>query len=877
MAQVPRNEGFSVAPNERAAYQGTQYIDPGIKFETPDFSKAAERMDKFQMQLDETRADAQLTELERIKVDFEKGANGFKKLLGADAQAADKDGRGLVQRYDEDLRKAGDKLMEGLTANQQRVFRQKAESVYQAQYGTAMQHVLEQTNNWQNETYQSRISLNIENARINAEKPEEVARYHKDLVSSVDKLADVFGWSAEYKEMFTKTKLSNMYKNQVLGLLEGADKNPAVAEQALGTLDKVADHMLGEDVFALRQQIDAHLKLVKKYAIVDDVTKNSRTDKGTMGYQAIIATAGKNLSDDELRRLGASQFYGAVLDVVSGGGLHSDMQSGAAIVDRSAGEERKSEWRYGASQMRIADAERIAKKLGIDPQEFINNRAANMRIGQEYYSEQIIKYRGDALRATAAFLSSPEKVDAAIEEAKKAGDNNWVSRLDAKTQEKLAQYQKSSEQARYFSAKDAQGRPIDASTTDYIDQATSAQWKPVEQIRAEIKQKYPEAALNPAFLEELVQASSARLTEQQNSYKQEQYNLAMRVNDALFASNGNLDAISRADWLALDPAQRQAYMDKAKKIASGDKSTDMVVFNRVYSNDDLLSKMSLAQLNSLRGSIMGNQWDMLAQKWCTLREGTISAQEKQAVQNSMANKNIFTGDATKISSTAIDRELKMVLVKDYDSLADNPERLNSMIARASIYAARHVQTTGESLHENPMRLRQVVKEFVDQQISIAGTREAMMVGQITVKDLPNRGLADVKEVLIKLESAAYKQQYGADRPGAPSDSDLNYRLDELLMAKNLPYNVSLDELGLSQPLVKDIMDKYKAANGGREPSRTQVLQLYFFARASGQTLGMQKDEYAELMSYQGYSGDDYLDIYDPQWQKDFETKGSKKK
>ena len=873
MAQVPKNEGFSIAPNEGAAYHGQQYIDPGIKFTTPDFSKAAERFDKFQMQLDETRADAQLTELERIKVDFEKGANGFKNLLGVDAQTPDAEGRGLVQRYDDDLRKAGEKLMDGLTANQQRLFRKKAEAIYLAQYGTAQQHVLEQTKAWQNETYMSRIGLSVEYARINADKTDDVARYHKDLVSSADKLADVMGWSPEYKEMFVKTKLSEMYKNQVLGLLEGADKNPAVASRALGTLNKVAGHMLGADVFALRQQIDAHLKLVQKYKIVDDVSSNARTDKNTLGYQAIVAAEGKNLSDEEYRRLGASHYYGPVLDVVSGGGLHADQLSNKAIVDRSAGEDRKSEWRYGASQMRIADAERIAKKLGLNPQDYLDNRAANMRIGQEYYSEQIVKYRGDVLQATAAFLSSPEKVDAAIEEAKKAGDNNWVSRLDAKTQEKLAQYQKAAERSRHFSAKDAQGRTIDASTTDYIDQAGAAQWKTREEVRAEIKAKYPEAALNPAYLDELVEASMGRIAEQQNSYKQEQYNLAARVNNALFANKGNLDAISREDWLALDPAQRYAFTEKAKKIAANDQSTDMVVFNRIYSNDDLLGKMSMEQLTSLRGSIMGNHWDMLAQKWCTLREGQISAQEKQAMLNSMANKNIFTGDAGKINSTAIDNALKQTLLNDYEELASKPERLAQVISEASIYAARHVQTTGEALHDNPMRLKDIVKEFVDQRISIAGTRQSVMRGQITVKDLPNRGMSDLVTVLDNIDKAIYRANYGRERPGEATEGALNYRLSQVHMAKDLGVNISLDELGLSQPLVKDIVDNYKRANGGREPSRMQIIQMYFDARASGLTLGMQKDEYAELASYLDYTGDDYLD-----WQLDLgKQKGSNTK
>ena len=77
MAVVPRIEGFGVMPNERAAFQGLKFVDPGIQQKPLDFSAAADRLDKVQTEFDEARVETQLNSLRKSAVALERGEYGF--------------------------------------------------------------------------------------------------------------------------------------------------------------------------------------------------------------------------------------------------------------------------------------------------------------------------------------------------------------------------------------------------------------------------------------------------------------------------------------------------------------------------------------------------------------------------------------------------------------------------------------------------------------------------------------------------------------------------------------------------------------------------------------------------------------------------------
>lgn len=856
MAQVPRNEGFSVAPNERAAYQGTQYIDPGIKFETPDFSKAAERMDKFQMQLDETRADAQIMELQKRRLEFENGANGFKKLLGEDAQTADADGRGLVQRYDEDLRKVGDGLMSGLTANQQRVFRQKAESVYQAQYGTAMQHVLEQTNKWQNDTYVAKTQLSVESAHGYFNKPEELARLGKDIDASARKLQDLHGWSSAQTNLYIKKNTSAMYKTAVAAALEGVDQDPRKAVEALAILDANSKNMLGADVLELRKIINGYTDVISVDNTSSLAMQGSHADMESPITVTQALAEGKFATPEKAR----AAFTSTIVDIVGGSQLGADgkVAHNKEQLEQGVGADKLT---YGASQLSIPKARKAIESTGgvFDEKRFLNDKGYNVAAGAAYYEYLATKYCGDVDTMMAAWYTSEEQVDDAKAAAERAGDPaNWMADfMPAGTLEKVSNFKKSLEKAQRVEAKDDQGEAVNALTPDYSKFKGGRLWATKEELYKRAEENDPRMKYDPTYRKKVEADIDRKLGIEQTSYAQQQANAVVQAQDAIIQHNGDFSKVPQHLLASLDIAQREALMKYAKKVADRDESTNDKLYYRLMSNDSLLASLTEEQFKSYRCEIAGAKWENLKKQYYTLKETASQNAESLAKQQSMARQGQYTGNWAKVTASETKNALKEIVPTDqWEKLEKNPEMMQIVIGNAIEWAAGRGQEANIEVHGKERNMVAVLQPFVANQLNVPtwyGGSTKKMFAAMRAGELPDSGPGDAESVVKMLARGLLEDRLGPGNVNRePNEREMDEALGILFFRKELTFSIPPNYKNM---LDQSLVDEIVRANNGIEPPANELLRQYIRARVDGVQLESQKASGLDLV--EGDISDNY--------------------
>lgn len=861
MAQVPKNEGFSIAPSEGAAYHGTQYIDPGIKFTTPDFSKAAERFDKFQMQQDETRADAVMMELERRRIDNEKS---MKSILGEDAMRADEQGRGLVQRYDEDLRKYGTELTKDLTINQQRLFNQKAEKTYLAQYGTAAQHVLEQNHKWQNDTYMAKQQLSIEAARTYYNKSEELIRLQGAIESDARKLADINGWSAEQTNVFIKNSTSAMYKNAVATALEGVEKDPRKAIEAAGILDANAKHMLGKDVLELRKVITGYENVLSVNDTMQKVMAGAYTDMASPATAALVVGAdGKLASPEKARAL----YTSTLVDII--GANMVDGATGKAATNKDQVEKGilPENLGLGASRITIKQAKKAAEAAGevFDAQRFVSDRGYNMKIGGAYFEHLASTFAGDFDKTMAAYFTDEETVKKAIESANRSGDpGSWLTHfMPADTVEKLANFKKSYEKAQRVDAMDDKGNKVNPLLTDQYSKYKGARlWATKEELFEKARAIDPRMQYDPTYAQSVEQAITRELGIKQDSYKQNQANWVSQAMDKLYASRGDFSAIPQEILSQLDINQHDALQKLAKKIADNDQSTNDKLYYRYLSDDSMLLALSEQEFKNLRCEIAGGKWEVLKQRYYSLKEKEAQHQDQRAREQALARQGTIVGDYSKLTASEVKTALKQTIAPDmWERLEKNPEDMQQVLGMAIEFVATRSQEEGKEVHGKERDIVAKLKGFSYNQLNIDtwyGGSKKKLFAALRAKDLPDSGPSDAKAVAKMLARGMLAHHLGEGNvKREPTQSEMDEAIGLLFWRKELPFSIPPNFINeLSKPLVDEIIK----ANGGKEPPANVLLREYIKLRIDGKKLNHDEADYADVNGAV-FDSDDYFNIF----------------
>ena len=848
MAQVPKNEGFSIGPSEGSAFRGTQYFDPGIKISMPDFSKTAESLDKTQTKINDQINTARTTEqISALKKFAQDRRSYFLNLQGEQATKPDKDGKGLVDREEAELRKYAEKLKANLTPTQQRLFDKEAGDVYVSQYGLASEHVRKENFTFMVGSQTGKRDLAAHLAASNYNDLGAISQSHKDIVSAEAELGRLYGYSSAEIKVNTTKALSGMYKGTIEAALEEAVGNPEKVSIADGILLNNSKHMLPADVAACRKQISVYQDRNAAKKTHDLVTsKDTIVDVTSADYASNSVVEGQTPDEKTLRTRASRAFFGGVVNAVSGGRHKGD--DGLVAVNKRGGEENKDKWQYGAPRLTVAKATDAAKRRGKDLnlKQFHDDDGYALALGNAHYGDMLVAYAGDEDKAAAAYYSSEEDVNKAVEAATKEGNaGNWLSHLDKETQDAVVNIRTSIQKSRQFELRDEKGNKINAGTTQYID----AKMGPMVITRAEMRQRIlavdERARRDPQWLEDRLEDAMKTVGQQAADYRQMQLNHMVEAKTALFAAKGKLDDVPAKVWANLDVNQQDAMRELAKKIAAGDESTDDEVFYRVYGNDTLLKSMTDAEFENLHGTVSGQKWEMLKKKRFELVNEEAKTQDQRATEKLAASKGTVVGDYAKLSMAEVRTEVRAgVGPSAFDDMDDDTQSL--LVSRVRYQLALLGQSMGDNLHGKPMAIADQIRSILKQEAIVGGffSDKRKPVAALKVSDFSNRGDTDAVEVIRQI-TRSYLAHYGNPlKPNQqPSESQMNEAIGEFFMSNNLPY--SLSGIKLSQPLVEHIKAEYRKERG-RDPSSGDLLRGYLLFCASGASLPYNYSGYGTL-------------------------------
>lgn len=868
MAQVPRNDGFSVAPSERAAFQGTQFVDPGIKFSTPDFSDAAERLDKAQTkvfdEIDTARTTAQITEFKKYAADRQRE---FLNLRGEQALLPDKDGRSLIDREDENLRKMAEKLKGKLTPRQQRMFDKEAGAVFTSQYVTASHHVGQENYTFKVGSQTGKRDLALQLAAAGYNDDNTIAQSHKDIVASEQELGRIQGLSSAQVKANTQKSLSTMYRGSIEASLLEAIGDPEKAGRADLLLKTYSQYMLPADVAACRKLVDGHLDVVAANRTEQMVTAaDTYTEIGSPDYRSNAVVTGKAPTEAEYRKSATRAFYGGFVNGVSGGRHKAD--DGSVAVNKTGYEEDKTGWRYGASVLSVPKAMAAAKRLGIDfnEREFHDNEGYNLMLGNAYYGDMIVAFAGDEDKAAAAYYGSEEAVKKAEEAAAKEGDaGNWLAHMDKNTQAAVTNIRASIQKSRQFELRDEKGNKIKGDSVQYIDAKMGSMWITRAEMRERILQVDERARRDPKWLEDRLNGSMQIIENQKTDYRQKQLNNMIEAKAALFAAGGRFNQIPPQVLAKLDVNQQEALQELAKKIAADDQSTDDEVFYRIFGNDRLLKAMPKEEFMNLQGTVSGQKWEMLKKRYFDLQNEGTAAQDLLAANRRAAEAGQIVGDYNKLSLSEVRTEIKNAMGPDaWDKLDEDEQEL--MVGRIRYKLALEGQASGNNLHGQPAAIGDHVRTILADQAYVGGLvygGKRKPVASLSIDDFKNRGDTDAHNILTEIGRrwVAHRQGPHLMSKRSPTESEINEAIRELFMSKNLQFNIS--GLKLSEPLVKHVTDTYRKQKG-HEPSSGDVLRMYLLFCASGDKLPYKLASYGDLgMPVEDTSDDIFADILTP--------------
>ena len=449
--------GAGTEPFEYRAYKG-----PSVNFSEGLGGFGAIAL-KLQKDVDNARVTEKLTLLKKYAIDRRQGENGFLKKEGIDALNQDDDGNGLAEQEDIALVQYGESLQEDLTPNQRKLLQQKMVELRNQQYAFATQHVLQQNQNYMDTQNKVAHEENVTLAAASYSTPDVLDSLVRSSVEQVESYGERHGWSREQINVQIRKSVGELYASAVNGAIVDSDKDVSNLSFAQSILDRRGSEMTGEMVVKLRNSLNNVQSRVETLTVGKDIARvlgRDNSGTGTVGsfYSGGGSTAGNFIgsyavlgsgpqgegsgvswqiggSNEAWGRAGALVFDTALMRRESGGRQHG--KGGAPLVGRykDGTKPREGNQAYGAGQVTPDTAKFMCKQMGweYDFNRLVNDKGYNLGIARAYSGWLCQYYKGDAIKAIAAYGAGTGNVNAAVKAAEKDGKpDQWLDYLYAR-------------------------------------------------------------------------------------------------------------------------------------------------------------------------------------------------------------------------------------------------------------------------------------------------------------------------------------------------------------------------------------------------------------------------------------------------------------
>lgn len=475
-----------------------------------------------------------------LRLAYDKDA-GFLALKGINALDRP-DGKSLEAEYGEALKKELDGIAGSLGNDAQRqAFAMRANDILTSFRGQAIQHTTQEYKNYSLSVSEGIQSTALREVGLNWRNPDAINSAVERIHAETYRQAQLLGKSAEWQEAAARALTSTAHKTALLSALE--QNEPGYAD---AYLRKFSSQMNADDILTVRGHI----------------TKETDTYVGLGAADAVMRRMQPRIQVGEAERA----FNIAV--ITESGGRHFGANGEVLTSPKGA---------VGIAQVMPETGPEAAALAGIpwDEDRFKTDAGYNRALGLAYFQKQLQANGGDLAKAYAAYNAGPGALKQAVQQAGDGG-GNWLSLLPKETQDYVAQ------NLRAFEA--GQGQPVRLAFAEIDDQ-----------LRAD-----PSLASNPARYKIAREAAERRFEDQTKALKQRDDEAVATAMRGIIENGGRYSDLPIAIRAAVPPKDVDGLIGFAQKIAKGDDTTSLWLYNKLASDPAALARMSDDEFFALR-------------------------------------------------------------------------------------------------------------------------------------------------------------------------------------------------------------------------------------------------------------------------------------
>lgn len=833
MPRIPEYGNYQVSPTV-GNYSAAQAKDfaPANPYD-PDalaapLARASVAVQKVQEDIDNSRVLDKLTQLRRFALDRRAGDNGFLKLHGQQALLPDDDGRGLADREDLQMRNYSDVLMQDLTAAQKRKFKNQAASIFQQQYGFALQHVFAENEKYDVDTRVAAIDDAMRTISLSADQPDIVSENLASIDSAIDYLAQKQGLDVYQKRQLRNDyfgKLSSMVTAQAL---LDAESNPDAVYVAQNFNNDHRHEIPATTLVQNKQQIQTQIKanrvnsLVRGYRDVQSAANTNRT----LARMGLALDGQGRIQERDVKSAAVKIMSLGIVPQESGGRQFSTDPSGIeqTLVGRYEDgtlppEDQRA---YGLSQIQIGNAKFAADwirknedaSFKWDQSKFMNDPDYNRRVGNAWLTHLLQTYGGDTTKAIAAYHNGETEVNAAIKKAEKEGNpGQWLKHLGPRGQEYVANVTKRLQTSLSNPVKDANGRAVSYFSPQYF--RAERQWDTNADIRRYVHEVMPDTQVDYNLEDTAVQAVVREQERLKADYVTEQTNIRNQLIDQIASGQApNQQLLSQ-----LTLAAQGEVMTRYKQITAGDTSGDLALAATYLGDENALFGLSEEDMKAVAFASPAEQGKLIQEKWYKQR-AKLSGEANAAGQRALAAQAGMPLDADyAVSASKVRSALEVVMPKEFNELdKDGKDQLVASVLPAIWEAAQ----IGNVKFKTDTEVSQWLQGYVSRNVVPPGViAQGKTVFTLRYGDLRNRGRSDAQPVARRM--AAQIRLYNGGSTDGISDEEVVSTVRQLLLGRTLPIDTS--RLELDADTVEYVQNAFRRQNG-RDPNNMETLRWY---------------------------------------------------
>jgi soluble lytic murein transglycosylase len=305
---------------------------------------------------------------------------------------------------DEALKKLREEMLGSATNDRmRRMADDRIAGLYGADTVKIGEHARKELRTEQDGTLKAQVVLSGEDAAANWDRPDLMGAHMDTMKTSVDKLGELNGWSADRVRLEKMGAVSAVHKDVSNGFLARGD-----IDGALIYLGAHADEMNANDELSIRSALREPMRIRQGDIDVDRAETTMPVPDGASTKDA--APAG-------------TTFDAMVAVTAQSESNNRERDAAGRLITSPAGAQGK---------MQVMPGTNTDPGFGVRAAKD-NSDAERTRVGRDYLAAMLKRYGNDPAKAWAAYNAGPGRVDDAI-----AAGGDWLARLPKETRDYVA-------------------------------------------------------------------------------------------------------------------------------------------------------------------------------------------------------------------------------------------------------------------------------------------------------------------------------------------------------------------------------------------------------------------------------------------------------